>query len=158
VEGLVHAMSEIDGLEVIPLRRMADERGAVLHMLREDDPHFTTFGEIYFSLVYPGVVKGWHLHQEMTLRYAVPVGMIKLVCYDDRPDSPTRGNVVEIHTGALSYSLVIVPPLVWNGFKGEGTEVAVVANCASIPHRPDEIERLDPFDNDIPYDWGLRHG
>ena len=41
--------------------------------------------------VYPGAVKAWHLHREMTLNYAVPVGMVKLVCYDDRPDSPTQG-------------------------------------------------------------------
>ena len=94
----------------------------------------------------------------MTLNYAVPVGMVKLVCYDDREGSPTKGNVVELHVGELNYALVTIPPLVWNGFKGEGTTTAVVANCSTIPHRPDEIERLDPFDNDIPYDWALRHG
>ena len=94
----------------------------------------------------------------MTLNYAVPVGMVKLVCYDDRPDSPTRGVVQELHVGELNYALVTIPPLVWNGFKGEGDVTALVANCATIPHDPDEIERLDPFDNDIPYDWALRHG
>lgn len=151
-------MSEIDGLDVTPLRRIPDERGAVFHMLREDSPGFERFGEIYFSTVYPGVVKGWHLHNEMTLNYAVPVGMIKLVCYDDRADSPTKGNVVELHIGELNYCLVRIPPLVWNGFKGAGTGAALVANCATTAHHPGEIERLDPFDNDIPYDWALRHG
>lgn len=151
-------MTEIDGLRVTPLRRIADERGAVFHMLREDSDAFERFGEIYFSLVYPGVVKGWHLHHEMTLNYAVPVGMVKLVCYDDRPDSPTRGNLVELHVGELDYCLVTIPPLVWNGFKGLGTVPALVANCATIPHRPDEIERLDPHDNHIPYDWARRDG
>ena len=151
-------MSQIDGLRVTPLRRIPDERGAVFHMLREDSEGFERFGEIYFSTVHPGVVKGWHLHREMTLNYAVPVGMIKLVCYDDRDGSATRGNVVELHVGELDYCLVTIPPLVWNGFKGVGTTTALVANCATIPHRADEIERLDPFDNDIPYDWSLRHG
>ncbi|MGH9276429.1 MAG: dTDP-4-dehydrorhamnose 3,5-epimerase family protein [Acidimicrobiales bacterium] len=151
-------MSEIEGLTVTPLRRIPDERGAVFHMLREDSPGFERFGEIYFSTVYPGVVKGWHLHREMTLNYAVPIGMIKLVCYDDREGSSTRGNVVETHVGELNYALVTIPPMVWNGFKGAGTEAALVANCSTIPHRPDEIERLDPFDNHIPYAWDLRHG
>ena len=151
-------MSEIDGLRAIPLRRIPDERGAVFHMLREDSDGFERFGEIYFSSVYPGVVKGWHLHHEMTLNYAVPFGMVKLVCYDDRSGSPTRGNVVEIFTGELDYQLVTIPPLVWNGFKGVGTTPALVANCATIPHRPGEIERLDPHDNDIPYDWARRDG
>jgi dTDP-4-dehydrorhamnose 3,5-epimerase len=151
-------MSEVHDVQVTPLRRIPDERGAVFHMLREDSPVFDRFGEIYFSSVYPGVVKGWHLHARMTLNYAVPVGMIKLVCYDDRADSPTRGAVQELHIGELNYALVTVPAGVWNGFKGEGTEPALVANCATIPHDPEEIERADPFENDIPYDWNLRHG
>ena len=151
-------MSEIHDVTVTPLRRIPDERGAVFHMLREDSPAFERFGEIYFSMVYPGVVKGWHVHKRMTLNYAVPVGMVKLVCYDDRADSPSKGSLLEIHLGELNYCLVTIPPLVWNGFKGEGSGPALVANCATIPHDPDEIERLDPFDNEIPYDWTLRHG
>jgi dTDP-4-dehydrorhamnose 3,5-epimerase len=151
-------VTEIHDVQVTPLRRIPDERGAVFHMLREDSPVFERFGEIYFSTVYPGVVKGWHVHSRMTLNYAVPVGMIKLVCYDERPDSPTRGAVQELHVGELNYVLVTIPPHVWNGFKGEGTGPALVANCATIPHDPGEIERLDPFDNEIPYDWSLRHG
>jgi dTDP-4-dehydrorhamnose 3,5-epimerase len=151
-------MSDIHDLRVTPLRRIPDERGAVLHMLREDSPGFERFGEIYFSLVYPGVVKGWHRHSRMTLNYAVPTGMVKLVCWDDRAGSPTRGNVTELHVGELNYSLVCIPPMVWNGFKGEGSVPALVANCATHPHDPAEIDRMDPFTEDVPYDWDLRHG
>jgi dTDP-4-dehydrorhamnose 3,5-epimerase len=151
-------VSEIDGLRITPLRRIADERGAVLHMLRADDEVFDRFGEIYFSLVYPGVVKGWHRHKVMTLNYAVPVGMVKMVLYDDREGSPTAGNVVELHVGELNYVLVTVPPLVWNGFKGEGGTSALVANCSTIPHDPDEIDRVDPVAGPIPYNWSIRHG
>src|SRR5215210_1026526 len=127
-------MGEIEGVRVIPLRRIADERGAVLHMLRADAEGFERFGEIYFSLIYPGVVKGWHLHRQMTLNYAVPVGMVKLVCFDDREGSSTRGQVAEMHVGELNYCLVTIPPLVWNGFKGVGAAPALVANCATMPH------------------------
>ena len=141
-----------------PLRRLPDERGAVLHMLRCDAEHFERFGEIYFSTVNPGAIKAWHLHHEMTLNYAVPVGMIKMVLYDDRDDSATKGTVQELFVGELDYSLVTVPPLVWNGFKGISTTPALVANCATVPHSPGEIERCDPFTPDIPYDWAIRHG
>ena len=89
----------------------------------------------------------------MTLNYAVPVGMIKFALYDDRPDSPTKGEVQEIFMGEQNYCLVKVPPLVWNGFKGIGSTPALVANCSSIPHAPGEIDRCDPHNNDIPYDW-----
>lgn len=147
----------IDGVIVTPLRQILDERGKVMHMLKVGDPYFQQFGEIYFSCVYPGAIKGWHIHKEMVLNYAVPHGNIKFVLYDDRSTSPTRGELQEIFLGPDNYCLVTVPPLVWNGFKGIGKEMAIVANCSSIPHRADEINRLDPFDPSIPYDWAIRH-
>lgn len=147
----------IHGVIVTPLRQMLDERGKVMHMLRVGDHAFQQFGEIYFSCVYPGAIKGWHIHKQMTLNYAVPHGHIKFVLYDERTDSPTRGEVQELFLGPDHYCLVTVPPMVWNGFKGIGAEMAVVANCATIPHDPNEIDRRDPFDASIPYDWALKH-
>jgi len=148
----------IDGVVVKPLRRIADERGFIMHMLRKDDLDFEEFGEIYFSTIYPGAIKGWHLHKEMTLNYAVIGGMIKLVLYDDRDNSPTKGELQEIYIGRENYQLVKVPPLVWNGFKGYGDEMAIVANCATLAHDPNEIVRMSPFDTSIPYNWDLKHG
>ena len=148
----------IKGVFIKPLSQIADERGKIMHMLRADEPHFERFGEIYFSVVYPGVIKGWHLHKEMTLNYAVISGMIKLVLYDAREDSTTKGEIQELFIGEDSYLLVKIPPRIWNGFKGVSTKPAIIANCATLPHHPDEIERLDPLNNDIPYDWGLKHG
>ena len=147
----------IAGVKVTPLRQILDERGKVMHMLKIGDPAFQQFGEIYFSCVHPGAIKGWHIHKEMTLNYAVPHGNIKFVLYDERPSSTTRGEIQEIFMGPDNYCLVTVPPMVWNGFKGIGNCMAVVANCATIPHSPDEIDRRDPFDPSIPYDWALKH-
>lgn len=147
----------IDGVEINHLEIIPDERGMILKMLRKDDPVFKEFGEIYFSVIYPGVVKGWHIHKKMTLNYAVISGIIKLVLYDDREDSPTKGELQEIFLGRENYKLVTIPPMVWNGFKGTGIEPAIVANCATIPHDTDEIERMNPFDNHIPYSWELKN-
>lgn len=147
----------IEGVRVVPLQRIPDERGTVMHMLKATDEHFLGFGEIYFSTVYPGVVKGWHLHHEMTLNYACVHGRIKLVIYDDREGSATRGELMEVFLGPDDYSLVQIPPEVWNGFKGMGQGHAIVANCATHPHDPSRSERMDPFDNDIPYDWAVEH-
>ena len=147
----------IAGVRVKALRKIADERGSVMRMLRVDDPEFERFGEIYFSTVYPGAIKGWHLHSEMTLNYSVVHGMIKLVLYDDREASPTRGELQELYVGRDSYCLVTIPPKVWNGFKGIGVAEAIVANLATIPHRPDEITRMDPINSHIPYLWEVKH-
>lgn len=146
----------IDGVHFIPLRRIPDERGTIFKMLSATDAHFQQFGEIYFSTVYAGVVKGWHRHRDMTLHYAVPHGRIKLVVYDDRPGSATRGALVERFLGPDDYSLAIIPPGVWNGFKGMSAPHAIVANACTHAHDPSRSERLDPFDNPIPYDWAVK--
>jgi dTDP-4-dehydrorhamnose 3,5-epimerase len=148
----------IHGVEVFPLRRIQDERGMVMHMLKNTDAHFDRFGEIYFSVINPGVIKAWHLHSRMTINYSVVVGNIKLVMYDQRPDSPTYKELQEICFGQINYQLVRVPPGVVNGFTATGGERAVVANCADIPHDPTEITRIDPFTPTIPYDWAIKHG
>lgn len=147
----------IDGVRVIPLRRIPDERGTIMHMLRADDDHFLGFGEIYFSTIYKDVVKGWHRHREMTLNYACIFGRIKLALYDERTDSSTHGALMEVFLGPDHYALVQIPPGVWNGFKGMNDPYAIVANCCTHPHDPDarRTERLDPFRNHIPYDWAL---
>lgn len=147
----------IQGVQVIPLKRIPDERGTIMHMLRATDGHFQQFGEIYFSTVYKGVVKGWHMHREMTLNYACIFGRIKLVIYDERPNSPTRGELMEIFLGPDNYSLAIIPPDVWNGFKGMSDPLAIVANCCTHVHDPARSARLDPFNNHIPYDWAVQH-
>ncbi|MDQ6712045.1 MAG: dTDP-4-dehydrorhamnose 3,5-epimerase family protein [Candidatus Dormibacteraeota bacterium] len=147
----------IEGVRVEPLKRIPDERGTVMHMLRATDPHFIAFGEIYFSTIYPGVIKGWHLHELMTLNYACVSGRIKLVLFDDREGSKTRGEVMELFLGPDHYALVQIPPNVWNGFKGMGDQMAIVANCSTHPHDPTRTQRLDPFDTRIPYDWAVNH-
>ncbi len=151
----MEAGSAIAGVTVVPLCRIPDERGTIYHMLRRDDPHFIEFGEIYFTSIYRGVVKGWHRHNEMTLNYACIVGRIKLVIFDDRPGSATRGGLMERFLGPDDYSLVVIPPGVWVGMKGM-TDVAVVANCATRPHDPADTERLDISNPAIPYDWAVK--
>ena len=147
----------IEGVVITPLQQVIDERGKVMHMLREDSPVFKRFGEIYFSCTHPGVVKAWHLHTKMTLNYAVIFGEVKVVMYDDRVGSKTRGEVQEVFLSPESYFLITVPPLVWNGFKGIGTKTSIVANCSTLPHDPSEIERKPPFDSSIPYNWDIQH-
>jgi dTDP-4-dehydrorhamnose 3,5-epimerase len=147
----------IEGVIITQLKQILDERGKIMHMLRSDAEGFKGFGEIYFSCVHPGAIKGWHIHKRMTLNYAVPHGNIKFVLYDDRIDSPTKGELQEVFLGPDNYCLVTVPPGVWNGFKGIGAEMAIVANCTDISHDSEEINRLDPFDPTIPYSWEIKH-
>jgi dTDP-4-dehydrorhamnose 3,5-epimerase len=146
----------ISGVEIHPLREIADERGAVLHMLRNDASWFRGFGEIYFSEVKPGAVKAWKRHRVMTQHFAVPFGRIRLVVFDDRQESPSNGTVMTIEIGRPdAYQLVIVPPAVWYGFSAIGSTTALLANCADTPHDPGESEHctIEEAQAMIPYEW-----
>lgn len=124
-----------------------------MHMLRSDADHFQAFGEMYFSSIYPGVVKAWHLRPDSTLNYAVPMGSINLVLFDGRPESPTRNEISEMLVGGEEYFLVTIPPSIWVGFACVGQQTALVANCATTPYAPELVQRLEPNTNTIPYAW-----
>jgi dTDP-4-dehydrorhamnose 3,5-epimerase len=148
----------IDGVKIVPLRQIVDERGKIMHMLKATDPHFIKFGEIYFSCAWPGTVKAWHIHQTMTVNNAVLSGRAKLVMYDLREHSSTKGKLQEVYFGEDNYCLVQIPPGIANGYKAYGDKMVILANCGTEAHDPKEMLRMPPFTKDIPYDWGLQHG
>ena len=143
----------IEGVQVFQLKQFPDERGKVMHMLRSDDKHFTRFGEIYFSVVNPGIIKGWKRHKRMTQNFAVPVGTIKVVIYDNREDSQTLDVIDEITMGEDNYQLLRIPPMLWYGFQGTSSVPALLSNCTDIPHSPDESEILALDNSASPYAW-----
>ena len=129
-----------------------------MEILRSDDDLFLRFGQVYMTTAYPGVVKGWHYHKKQIDNFAIVKGMIKLVLYDGREDSPTRGEVNEFFLGQHNPLLVQIPAFVLHGFKGIGTEEAIVINCPTEVYNyetPDEF-RVDPFSPEVPYDWSLK--
>lgn len=143
----------IEGVEIYPLKYLKDERGAVMHMLRADQPHFLEIKEVYFSKVFHNVVKGWKKHKEIFQSMVVPEGMIRLVVYDDRETSQTRGVVWSVDFGESNYVLVRLPPKVWYSFKGLTQEYALIANCITAPHSPLESETLPLDSKYFPYVW-----
>ena len=143
----------IEEVMIIPLKKICDERGMIMHMLRSDDPHFDRFGEIYFATAYPGVVKGWHEHTKQIQFYAVIQGMIKLVLYDNRPESATYQELMELFVGEDNYQLARIPKGVINGYKAIGSKISIVANCATMPYEPDEMIRYNPHGDKVPYKW-----
>jgi dTDP-4-dehydrorhamnose 3,5-epimerase len=150
----------IEGVKVKELRLLPDERGYLMEMLRADDEIFQKFGQVYLSVAYPGVVKGWHYHKIQTDYFVIVRGMMKVVLYDGRPDSQTRGEINEFFMGELNSLLVVIPPGVLHGMKAVGGEPGYLVNCPTEPYAYDEPDeyRVDPHDNDIPYDWAADEG
>lgn len=143
----------IEGVIIEPLKQFIDERGRVMHMMRADSPLFIKFGEIYFSIVNPGMIKAWKRHLKMTQHFAVPIGMVKLVLYDKRKDSTTKGRIKVFKIGENNYCLIRIPPLLWYGFQGISSTPALIANCTDLAHDPMEAEQLEPLTEQIPYHW-----
>ncbi len=153
-------MNLIDGVKIKKLRVIPDERGRLMEMLRCDDDLFIKFGQAYITTAYPGVVKGWHYHKKQTDNFAVVKGMMKVVLYDSREGSPTKGEVNEFFMGVHNPMLLQIPTYVYHGFKCISEEEAMVVNCPTEPYNysePDEF-RVHPHENDIPYDWAGRDG
>lgn len=150
----------IAGVIIKKLKVIPDERGRLMEILRADDEMFKGFGQVYMTSAYPGVVKGWHYHKKQYDNMAVVKGMMKIVLYDSRPESATRGEINEIFAGEHNPVMVHIPPFVYHGFKCISEEEAVVVNTPTDVYNyrePDEF-RVHPHENDIPYDWGRKDG
>jgi len=150
----------IHGVKIKKLKMIPDERGRLMELLRSDDEIFIKFGQVYMTTAYPGVVKGWHYHKRQIDNFVVIQGMMKVVLYDDRPDSPTRGEINEFFMGDYNPMLLSIPNMVIHGFKCISQNEAIVINCPTEVYdyqNPDEY-RIDPHNNDIPYSWERKDG
>lgn len=146
--------SEIEGVQLTPLKEIADDRGSVLHMIRCDSPDFVKFGECYFSEVLCGSIKAWKKHTIQTQNISVPIGRIRLVIYDSREISKSKGKLCILELGRPDvYCRVKIPPHLWYGFKCISSTPALLVNCADYPHTPQESEVIDVIDPFIPYSW-----
>jgi dTDP-4-dehydrorhamnose 3,5-epimerase len=154
------AKQMIDGVRVKQLKVIPDERGRLMEMLRADDGLFIKFGQVYMTTVYPGVVKAWHYHKKQHDSFVVVRGMLKLVLFDNRDNSPTKGLVNEFFMGDHQQILVQIPPMVYHGFKGISVEETIVINTPTEVYNyaePDEF-RIPAHTKDIPYDWARQDG
>lgn len=150
----------IDGVVIKPLKVVSDERGFLMEIIRADDPFFEKFGQSYMTVVYPGVVKGWHYHKVQVDHFCVVKGMAKVVLYDGREGSKSHGEVGEYFMGERNPIVLRIPCGVLHGMKGVGTEPAFLLNTPSEMYNyehPDEY-RVHPHDNDVPYSWERKDG
>lgn len=148
--------SNIEGIVLTKLKQIHDERGSVLHMIRSDSKEFVKFGECYFSEVLPKKIKAWKCHRLQTQNLAVPVGIIKIVIYDSRENSNSKGLIEEFTIGRNhNYLRIKIPPGLWYGFSCLSNEKALLVNCSDLPHDQNESETKEINDPSIPYSWNI---
>ena len=142
----------IDGVHLTPLKQIFHPKGDVFHGMKKSDPGFHGFGEAYFSTIHPHDTKPWKKHLRMTLNFVIPVGQIRFVLYDDRPQSPTSGSFMDITLGEGNYQRITIPPGIWVAFHGVGRGLNLLLNLADLEHDPEEVERKESLEQ-IPYAW-----
>ena len=145
----------IVGVKVKKLKVNYDQRGHLMEILRRDDKIFKEFGQVYITTARPGIVKAWHYHKHQSDYFCCIYGKIKLVLYDARRSSKTFSQINEFILSLDTPCVVVIPPLVYHGFKTKSKFEAIVVNVPTQPYNrrsPDEY-RIDPYKNNIPYDW-----
>lgn len=145
----------IHGVVVKKLKVIPDDRGRLMEILRSDDAIFKKFGQVYMTTVFPGVIKAWHYHKKQDDNFTCVSGAMRLALYDARKNSPTYKEINDFIISLETPMLVHIPKNVYHGFKCVSDTEAFVINTVTVPYNPKEPDeyRLDPYDNDIPYDW-----
>jgi len=150
----------IDGVKIKQLKFHCDERGRLMELFKGDWPEFVKFGQVYLTTAYPGVVKAWHYHRIQTDTFICVKGMMKVVLYDSRRGSKTKGEVMEVFMGEHNSILIQIPPDVYHGFKCISEQEAMIINIPTEVYnykKPDEY-RLPAHTKKIPYKWGRIDG
>lgn len=148
----------IDGVEIKKLKVIEDERGFLMEILRSDDSFFERFGQVYITCCKRGIAKAWHYHKLQDDFFCCVWGKARVVLYDARPKSKTKGLVEEFileSPPSEKAFLLKIPRGVVHGFTAYQSSEARIIN---IPNRlynykkPDEYRY--PWNSAmIPYKW-----
>jgi len=141
----------INDILLTPLKIIDVPKGDVMHAIKSSDRGYKSFGEAYFSTIHSGEIKAWKRHKKMVLNLVVPLGEVKFVLFDDRPNSPSYENYSEVILSKDNYCRITIPPMLWMGFCGLGPDTSVVLNIASIEHSSDEVDKKEV--DQILYNW-----
>ena len=153
-------MDFIEGVQTKNLKLIPDERGFLMEILRSDWTEYDRFGQVYMTACYPGMIKAWHYHKIQWDHFVCISGMAKVVLYDNREGSSTKGKINEFFIGELNPLLIKIPPSVYHGFTAVGDQKALIINVPTELYKyadPDEY-RASYDDPSIPYTWEAKHG
>jgi dTDP-4-dehydrorhamnose 3,5-epimerase len=138
-----------------------DHRGSLMSFMDSRRPFWQEpVVYAYAITIRPGRIKGWGMHRIQHDRYCVVNGKLRVVLYDDRADSPTRGTFAQFHFTDASPGLLRIPPGVWHADQNWGDTDALIVNFPTVAYdaaRPDKY-RIDPHSGVIPFDWRLADG
>jgi len=136
----------IEGVQVVPLTAHVDDRGFLIEILRESDPHFTRFGQVYLvGNPARGTIRAFHKHAALWDWFFIARGSAKFILRDDRPESATYEHADTFVIGDRNPSLLVVPPGVYHGWMSLEDDTQLISTGSEVYNRqqPDEV-RVPP--------------
>ena len=135
----------MDGVIVSPLKKIYHPKGDILHALKKSDAGFNGFGEVYFSNINKGDIKGWKKHTKMILNLVVPIGEIEFVIYNEH-----KKEFFNIKISQNNYQRITVNAGLWVAFQGIANQ-NILLNLSNIEHSSEEALNIDL--EEIKYKW-----
>jgi dTDP-4-dehydrorhamnose 3,5-epimerase len=130
-----------------------DDRGYLMEVLREDDPHFKRFGYMYVAGDnVKGIVRAFHKHLKMWEWFYCSHGSARYVLADDRPESPTYKRMNSIVIGQRNPCVLVVPPGVFHGWVSLEDDTQIVA-VGSEPYNPKSLDEVRVPANSFDVTW-----
>jgi dTDP-4-dehydrorhamnose 3,5-epimerase len=146
----------ISGVLVREVKNVLKDNGVLTEIFRLDwDLGPGAIQQVFQVTLSPGGLSAWHTHRLTTDRLFVTHGQIKIVLFDGREDSPTRGRVNELRFGTVRPALVIVPPGVWHAVQNISSGPSTILNIVDRAYRYEDPDhwRLPPDTPEIPYSF-----
>lgn len=90
--------------------------------------------QVFQVSINPGEIEAWHIHARTTDRFFVSSGRVRIVLYDDRDGSATKGMINEFRLGTERPGIISVPPGIWHGMQNIGNSMAIVINLVDTAY------------------------
>jgi dTDP-4-dehydrorhamnose 3,5-epimerase len=129
-------------IETKYLKIFLDDRGYLFECLRKDDKIFDgEFGQALISVLFPGVVKGWHKHKTQTDYTICIKGNIKYCTAKE--DKNGRPEIKTFFLGENNQIMVKVPPGIWHGYTPLANKEAILLTITDKTFDPSDTEKKD---------------
>lgn len=149
------SMRLIDGVSVHEVLNVPKNHGYLTEVFRTDwlRGMNVTVDQVFQVCLNPGGISAWHAHEQTTDRLFVSLGLVRIVLYDAREDSPTRGLLNEFRFGTVRPALVCIPPRVWHGVQNVAATDSTVLNLVDRAYQYDDPDHWRiPIDSpEIPF-------
>lgn len=144
----------IDGVSVREIANVLKLDGHLVEVFRRSwFPDAAPIDQVFQVTLNPGAISAWHAHESTTDHLFISAGTVRVVLFDNREDSPTRGEINEFRFGAIRPAVIVVPPRIWHGLQCVSTSAATILNLVDKAYDYEDPDhwRVPPDSAAIPF-------